>query len=78
MPIRDRKTVRYHLRVDGKIVYAGATDNPEERELLHRTEHPTAELVPFGRKVTKRSGEAWASIECVTGFRGSAADSSKE
>ena len=52
-----RTTYRYLLKVDGRVVHSGITNDLERREREHRRRWPTGRVEQVGRRTTR--AEAW-------------------
>ena len=52
-----RRTYKYHLKVDGKVVLSDITDDLDRREREHRRRWPTGRIEQVGKPTTHR--EAW-------------------
>ena len=52
-----RRTYKYHLKVDGKVVLSDITDDLDRREREHRRRWPTGRIEQVGEPTTHR--EAW-------------------
>lgn len=57
----ERKTERYKLYNEGKVVYVGITDRPEEREKEHQKDKNFNSMVKQGPLVSRETAEEWES-----------------
>lgn len=55
----ERDTYRYTLRVNGRPVYYGITNDPERRAAEHKRDGNPGEMHIEGPRVTRESALAW-------------------
>lgn len=54
-----RDTFRYTVRVDGKTVYVGITNDLKRRTAEHHRRWPSAEIVKVGSATTMTNARSW-------------------
>ncbi len=55
----ERDTYKYQLKMGGKIVHSGITNDLNRREAEHQERFPGTKLKQVGRRVTKESALKW-------------------
>jgi hypothetical protein len=56
----ERKTVKYHLIKNRKVVHRGITDRPlEDREYEHQEAYPGSHTKQIGRRTTREKALEW-------------------
>lgn len=54
-----RDTYKYHVKVSGKIIYRGITNDLERRGAEHKARWPNSHIVQVGRRTTRERASDW-------------------
>lgn len=54
-----RDTYKYHLRLQGKIVFVDVTSDLVRREQEHKARHPDSQIEQVGRRTTRKAALRW-------------------
>lgn len=55
----EKDTYKYQLKVGGKIVYRGVTNDLTRREQEHKATWPGSQIKQIGRKTTRDAALKW-------------------
>jgi predicted GIY-YIG superfamily endonuclease len=54
-----RDTYKYHVKISGKVVYRGITNDLERRGAQHKARWPSSRIVQIGRRTTREQALEW-------------------
>ena len=64
---KPRDTYKYHLKLRGKIVHTGITNDLERREQEHQKQYPGSKIHQVGRKTNREAARAWEQEQRARG-----------
>jgi len=56
---RTRDTYKYHIKMGGKIIYRGITNDINRRGAEHKARWPSSHITQVGRRTTKEKAIEW-------------------
>lgn len=54
-----RDTYKYHVKIGGRIVYRGITNDIERRSSQHKSRWPKSHITQIGQRTTRKKALEW-------------------
>lgn len=64
--MENKKTTKYQLKKNGKLLHSGITDFPDKRERQHQDQFPGSSLEPVGKPTSRIKALEWEGTQPKT------------